>query len=224
MIFFTGQCEILVKKFTIYGRDELEGDRRAAAPVEFPGGDGLTREEAWKVFSSHVEADSLRKHCLASEVIMRALAARLQQDVELWGIVGLLHDLDFEVTRDMPHLHGLKSAEFLEPHQLPRDAVDAILRHNAEALDLKRQTIIDYALTCAESVTGLIVAAALVHPDRKIRSVKASSVKKRMKSKDFARNVNREHIALCERLDMSLEDFIELSLKAMGSIDTELGL
>jgi putative nucleotidyltransferase with HDIG domain len=184
----------------------------------------LNREEAQQLFDRHVETDNLRKHCLASEAIMKALAERLQQDVELWGIVGLLHDLDFELTRDMPHEHGLKSAEFLEPYGLSKEAVDAIVRHNAEALDLERQTIIDYALTCAESVTGLIVAAALVHPDRRIRSVKASSVKKRMKSKDFARNVNREHIALCERLDMSLEDFIELSLRAMGSIDTELGL
>lgn len=184
----------------------------------------MTHEEALELFEAHVKSDNLRKHCLASEAIMRGLAKRLHQDEELWGQLGLLHDLDFEYTRNHPGEHGLKTIELLASCGLPREATEAILRHNAEALQLQRETMLDYALTCAESVTGLIVAATLVHPDRKIGSLTPQSVRKRMKSKDFARNVNREHVALCERIDMPLMDFIELSIKAMTAISDQLGL
>jgi len=155
---------------------------------------------------------------------MRDLAVRLNQDSELWGNVGLLHDLDFEYTREQPQTHGLKTVELLAPYGLPEEALNAVLRHNAEALDLKRETPLDYALTCAETVTGLIVAAALVHPDKQITSLNPSSVRKRMKSKDFARNVNRDHVGLCERIDIPLMDFVELSINAMASISEQLGL
>jgi len=184
----------------------------------------MTRDEALNLLNTHIQAPTLRNHCLATEAIMQRLAARLGEDEQFWGILGLLHDLDFEYTRDDPAAHGLKTVELLANYQLPERAVNAILRHNAEALRLQRETPLDYALTCAETVTGLIVAAALVHPDKKLQSVKASSVRKRMKSKDFARNVNREHIALCEQLGIPLTDFIELSLSAMTSISDQLGL
>lgn len=184
----------------------------------------MTREEALSIFESHIESDVLKKHCLATEAIMRELAVRFEEDRELWGQVGLLHDLDFEATRDNPSGHGLQTAEMLAPYDFPTMAVDAILRHNAEALQLQRTTKLDYALTCAETITGLIVAATLVHPDKKISSLSPQSVRKRMKSKDFARNVNREHVALCERIDIPLMDFIELSIRAMTAISAQLGL
>lgn len=184
----------------------------------------MTRDEALHLLGLHIQTQTLRNHCLATEAVMRELAARLGQDEQLWGILGLLHDLDFEYTRDNPAAHGLQTVQLLAPYQLPESALNAILRHNAEALQLQRETLLDYALTCAETVTGLIVAAALVHPDKKLQSVKAGSVRKRMKSKDFARNVSREHIALCEQLDIPLTDFIELSLGAMTTISDQLGL
>ena len=106
----------------------------------------------------------------------------------------------------------------------PKKHLNAVLRHNAEALGLQRETVLDYALTCAETITGLIVAAALVHPDKQIRSLNPASVRKRMKSKDFARSVNRDHVALCERINIPLMDFIELSIGAMASVSDELGL
>lgn len=184
----------------------------------------MTREEAIILLETHVQADTLRKHCYATEAIMRALARRLHQDDELWGQIGLLHDLDFESTRDNPATHGLKTIEILEPWGFPREACDAILRHNAEALQLQRETRLDFALTCAETITGLIVAAALVHPEKNLGSLTSRSVQKRMKSKDFARNVNRKHVMLCERIDIPLMDFIELSIEAMTSISGRLGL
>jgi predicted hydrolase (HD superfamily) len=177
-----------------------------------------------ELLERHVQADSLRKHCLATEAIMVALARRFAEEELLWGIVGLLHDLDFDYTRNQPAAHGLKTVELLAPYHLPPEALLAILRHNAEALRLERATRLDYALTCAESITGLIVAAALVHPERRLRSVQAKSVLKRMKSKDFARNVNREHIALCERIDVPQQEFVRLSLEAMTAVSDSLGL
>ena len=184
----------------------------------------MTRDEALQLLGSHVKADNLRKHCLATEAIMLELAARLNQDRELWGTIGLLHDLDFEETRERPEVHGRKTVELLAPHGLPAEALNAVLRHNAEALGLERETVFDHALTCAETITGLLVAAALVHPDRQIKSLNPASVRKRMKSKDFARSVNRDHVALCERINIPLMDFIELSISAMASIGDELGL
>jgi uncharacterized protein len=184
----------------------------------------MTRDEALELLESHVKADNLKKHCLATEAIMRDIAVRLNEDRELWGNVGLLHDLDFEDTREQPEIHGTRTVAMLTPYQLPEMAINAVLRHNAEALNLQRETLLDYALTCAETVTGLIVAAALVHPEKRIGSLNPSSVRKRMKSKDFARSVNREHVALCERINIPLMDFVELSINAMASISDDLGL
>jgi putative nucleotidyltransferase with HDIG domain len=184
----------------------------------------MTRDEAQELLFKHIQADHLRKHCLATEAVMRELAVRLGEDPDLWGVVGLLHDLDFEDTRNDPTSHGLKTVARVASCGLPREALDAIPRHNAEALGLERTTVLDHALTCAETVTGMIVAAALVHPDKKILGLSPKSVLKRMKSKDFARSVNRDHIALCERIQIPLADFIALSIEAMGRIGGQLGL
>ncbi|MGD9504810.1 MAG: HD domain-containing protein [Syntrophobacteraceae bacterium] len=185
----------------------------------------MTRSEAVDLLRMHVHSDSLWKHSLATEAVMRGLAERFgEENAEAWGVIGLLHDLDFDYTRDDPEAHGRKSVELLASVRLPGEALDAILRHNAEALGLERETRLDFALTCAETVTGLIVAAALVHPDKKLESLKPQSVRKRMKSKDFARNVSRDHIMLCERIGIPLLDFIELGLAAMTAVSDDLGL
>jgi len=184
----------------------------------------MTREQALSLLNQHIEADNLIKHCLASEAIMRRLARRLGHDEDKWGLAGLLRDLDYNETRDNPARHGLRTAELLEPMDVDPDIVQAIKAHNAEALGLKRESPLDLALTCAETMTGMVIAAALVYPDRKIKSVKPKSITKRMKEKQFARNVNRDLIMLCEDLGLSLNEFAELSLEAMAGIDAELGL
>lgn len=184
----------------------------------------MTRQEALDLLSRHVKSDNLRKHCLATEAIMRKLAEKLGGDPDLWGIAGLLHDLDFEYTKDTPEEHARKAAEMLKDSGLPEEVRQAILRHNAEMLGLTRETTLDFALTAAETITGLIVAAALVHPDKSLAGLQAQSVRKRMKSKDFARNVKRENIMFCEKLGLDLMEFIELSLEAMKGIRDELGL
>lgn len=187
-------------------------------------GRGLNREEALALLRSRMKADHLFKHCLASEAIMHALGQRLGEDPEGWGIVGLIHDLDFEETQNTPQQHTLKAAEVLRELGVAEEIIEAIQAHNAEALGIPRESKLGIALACAETLTGLIVATALIMPDKKLAGVKPKSVLKRMKEPAFARNVNREIIRECQRLGLNLEEFVELSLQAMKSISEALGL
>ena len=184
----------------------------------------MDRRQALELFDRHVKAENLRKHCLATEAVMRALALHLGEPVELWGIAGLLHDLDFEETAHQPEVHGLKTAAILGETDLPADVIAAIKAHNAEGLGVPRKTKLDFALTCAESITGLVVATALVYPDKRLGSVKPKSILKRMKEKDFARGVDRSSVRLCEEIKVPLADFAALSLQAMQGISAQLGL
>jgi putative nucleotidyltransferase with HDIG domain len=185
---------------------------------------GVSPEKAREIFHQYVRTENLIKHCLATEAIMRALARRLGEDETLWGVTGLLHDLDFEETKEDPPSHTLKTAQVLAENGVNAITIQAIKAHNAEALGINRTHPIDFALTAAENITGLIVATALVYPDKKLASVKVSSVIKRMKEKAFAKNVRREAILECQRLGLSLEEFAEISLKAMQEMSQDLGL
>lgn len=183
----------------------------------------MDRAEAWELLNQQVKTDYLIKHSLATEAIMRALAKKLGHDEDLWGITGLLHDLDFDQTADQPERHALVAAEMLAG-KLDDEAVMAIKRHNAGPLGLTRETEFDLALTAAETITGLIVATTLVYPDKKLASVKPKSVTKRMKEKAFAAKVNRDHIRLCEQFGLPLPEFAALSVEAMREIADDLGL
>ena len=185
---------------------------------------GISREDALTLLKKHLKNERLISHCIASEVIMRHLAKRLNEDSDAWGIAGLLHDLDFEMTNEIESKHGAVAAEILEKEGVSSDIIEAIKTHNAEGLGLTRITMFDHALTCAESITGLIVATALVYPDKKIASVKPKSITKRMKTPHFARAVSRERIMECEKIGLQINEFVVLSLEAMGEISDELGL
>ncbi len=184
----------------------------------------IDRNGALALLDDKTDTDWLLKHCLASEAVIRAMARRLGRDEELWGITGLLHDLDFDETKATPEVHGLKTTAWLEGSGMPEEALQAIRAHNAESLGLERKSEFDYALSCSESITGLIVAAALVRPDKKLEDVKPKSIRKRIKEKAFARNVNRDQIRECEKAGVPVEEFIELALDAMKGISSELGL
>ena len=187
-------------------------------------GTGITRENALLLLKEHLKNEKLVAHCIASEAIMRALAAKFEKDQELWGIAGLLHDLDYEITGEDSASHGAVSAKILEGKGVNPEIADVIKKHNAEGLGLIRSTLFEHALTCAESITGMIVATALVYPDKKISSVKASSVTKRMKTPHFARAVSRERIMECEKTGIPLDEFVGISIKAMTEIAPALGL
>ena len=185
---------------------------------------GITRDEAVQLMKEYLKADNLQKHSLATEIIMRKIAQMRGENEELWGIAGLLHDLDFEATKDDMRNHTLKTEEILKEKGVSKEIIEAIKGHNAENLGYEREKPIDHAITCAECITGMIVATTLVYPDKKLGSVKPKSILKRMKQKEFARNVNRDYIKECEKIGIPLEEFAELSLIAMQEISDELGL
>ncbi len=185
----------------------------------------MEREKALELLRTYVKNDNLVKHCLASEAVMRALAARLGGDPGLWGLAGLLHDIDAELTAGDLARHTHEAARILRENGLPESLVEAVEMHNEAAhAGRKRAEIFHRALAAGETVTGLITATALVYPDRKLSSVKPSSVVKRMKDKRFAASVDRGIILECEGLGLKLDEFVELSLQAMRSIAADLGL
>lgn len=187
----------------------------------------LGRDEALRLLKTYLRNDRMIKHCIAVEAIMRALARKLGENEELWGIVGLLHDIDYEVVGKDLSRHGLVGAYEILKDKLPQQALEAIAAHN-ELTGVKPTTPeaekILHALRASDHMSGLIIATALVMPSKKLAEVKPKSVKKKFKSKDFARGVSRDRIREVEKLGISLSEFIELSLNALKSIAGELGL
>jgi len=184
----------------------------------------LSREKALVRLKEYVKNDKTLVHCLASEAVMRALALRLGEDVDRWGLTGLLHDIDVEVTNADPKVHALKASELLEGLGFDEEMHIAIRMHNDEATGLPRSTRFQHALAAGETITGLIYATTLVYPDKKIASVKYKSVRKRMKEKAFAASVNRDHILECEKIGIPLDEFIQLSVDAMRAVSESIGL
>jgi putative nucleotidyltransferase with HDIG domain len=184
------------------------------------GGTMLARAEALELLKNSAP-DHLFIHALETEAVMRALAERLGHDQEVWGLTGLLHDLDYPQTKDIPEKHGLLTAETLTG-KLPDDAVQAIARHNEMNGNLP-ETPFDFALRCGETVTGLIHTAALVRPTR-MQGMEAKSLKKKMKDKAFAASVCRETIKECEKIGLELGDFLTLAIGAITGIEAEVGL
>lgn len=182
----------------------------------------MNRDEAFSYLTKYLKKDAMIKHSLASEAVMRGVARNLGYDEEVWGLAGLLHDIDFEITENEFEKHGLLAMNIL-PDELPRELKEAIKRHN-EKNGSMRQEPIDFALSASESVTGLIIATALVYPDKKLSSVNTKSVVKRMKERAFARNVSRECIMECEKIGLDLTRFVEIGIDSMQKISDQLGL
>ena len=191
----------------------------------------LSYDQAKSLFDAHVKDPIVRKHCRASEQIMRGLAKHFGQDEEQWGIVGLLHDIDFDKTRDNPISHCVLAISILKDAGVSSEAIDIICSHawgsqcgGGNVADKKRTRNIEHALVAAETVTGLIYAAALMNPEKKLANVKVKSLKKKYKSKAFARNCNREFIAEIENTGLELNGFFDIAIQAMQEISDELGL
>lgn len=184
----------------------------------------MTRSDAELLLKRYIRSDKMLYHCYASEAVMRAIARKLGRDEEKWGIAGLLHDIDSEITDADPKKHGLVAEELLRDEGLEEDIIDAIKMHNEEATGMERTTEFQHALAAGETITGLIYATALVYPDKKIKDVKPKSVTKRMKQSAFAASVSRENIKECEKIGIPLNEFAELSLNAMKEIADKIGL
>lgn len=181
----------------------------------------MTREEALSLIEEMVKTRNLRKHMLATEVCMRALAERLGGDRKSWAMAGLLHDLDYDETvNDFPR-HGFATCEFLKDRKLQPEILGAIMAHTGHA---PVQNQMDLALYAVDPLTGFLVAAALMHPTKKIANVDVGFALKRFKEKRFAAGADREQMKRCEELGIPLEEFIEICLGAMQGISKELGL
>jgi len=182
----------------------------------------LTRQEALKIVDELVKTPNIKKHLLAVEAFMRRLARHFGEDEDEWGLTGLLHDADYEVTEKDLERHTEVTAERLRQYAGTERIVHAILAHNHRA---PMDTTMAKALYACDNLTGLIVACALVHPEKKLEPLTVDFVLRRFKEKSFARGANREEILTCEsNLGIPLPEFIGLGLEAMKGIAAELEL
>jgi len=182
----------------------------------------ISREEAIELLKKYVKDDKLKKHMFAVEAIMKEVAKNINDDEEIFGLVGLLHDIDFEETKDNPELHGIRGCEILR-NMLPENLLNAIKVHASSRADEAKNNL-EYALIASDAISGLIIACALIKPNKKIDDVDTKFIAKKFKQKDFARNCSRERILFCKKLGISEEKFFEISLNALKKISNELGL
>jgi putative nucleotidyltransferase with HDIG domain len=182
----------------------------------------MTRDEAYGLVRGRLGETATLAHCLACEACMRAVARKLGQDEERFGLAGLVHDLDLDETADDPMRHTLVGAEVLRAAGFDDGIVEAVLGHNNKA---ERTTLMARALWVVDPTTGFITAAALIRPSKSTADLEVKSVAKRMKDKRFAAAVNRDQIRACEaELSIPLDEFLGLCLSAMDAVRDRLGL
>ncbi|HTX89363.1 MAG TPA: HD domain-containing protein [Bacteroidales bacterium] len=184
----------------------------------------MTREKALELLNEYVKNEKMIFHSLASEAVMRGLARRLGRDQEKWGLAGLLHDLDVEITHAEPTVHGTQTETLLKDYTVDPEILDAIRMHNEYSSGKERSNEFEHALAAGETITGLIFATTYVYPDKKLASVKPKSVVKRMKEKMFAASVKRENILECEKIGIPMEEFAALAIESMLPIADRIGL
>ncbi|WP_322807941.1 HDIG domain-containing metalloprotein [Thermanaerothrix sp.] len=183
----------------------------------------MNRDEAFAIVTEYVKNENLIHHMLAVEAAMRFYAEKLGQDVELWGITGLLHDFDWEIHPTLEE-HPQAGAPILRARGVPEDIVRAILSH-ADHTGVPRVTLMEKALYACDEITGLITAVALVRPSRSLYDLTAASVKKKWKERSFAAGANREEIArAAEEFGVELWEHVENVITAMRRIAPEIGL
>ncbi len=183
----------------------------------------MQRDTAIKLLQENLHNENLINHSLAVEAIMRGLAARLGEDVDKFGLAGLLHDIDYDETGEDFHRHSLVAADMLEKIGLPADVVYAVKVHN-EVHGLPRLSMLDKALYAADPVSGFITAAALVRPDKKLAEVQMKSLRKRFKENAFARGASRDQMDTCKEIGLERDEFLEIALQSMQGIADQIGL
>lgn len=181
----------------------------------------MERDEALELVKKHLKNKNLVKHSLAVEACMRAMAVKLGQDVEKWGLAGILHDLDYELTEKSPELHTTETVKVLEEIGIDADIIRTIRAHAGQ---VTCQSEMEWAIYSIDPLTGLIIAATLMHPSRKLKEIDLGFVKRRYKEKSFARGARREDIEQIQNIGMDLDAFISTCLEAMQGIDKDLGL
>ncbi len=181
----------------------------------------MDRHTAYELVCSKIPQENLVKHIISVEAVMRRLAEHFHEDVERWGMVGLLHDLDYVETVDTPERHTFLTKEWLAAYpEIDAEMIYAIQCH-AEHAECRSQ--LDWSLFATDPTTGLITAAVLMHPSRKLDQLEVKSVLKRFKDKRFAMGARRDAIAKCDQLGLTLEEFLTLALEGMRNIAAQLG-
>ena len=181
----------------------------------------MNKEEGLKLLEAKLKNKNLIKHSLAVEACMKSMAKRFGQNAEMWGLAGLLHDLDYEDTKDDFSRHGFITAEILEEKGIDGRIIEAVKAHTGH---IERKTLMAKALYGVDPLTGLIVAAGLMHPEKKLEALSTEFILNRFKEKSFSKGANRQQISTCQEFGLSLEDFIMICLKAMKEISSDLGL
>lgn len=191
---------------------------------------GITKEKADKLIEEYITEPVTKLHLLESEAIMRAVAKHSGENEEEWGIIGLLHDIDWDLTKEKQSQHCVKAAEILRSAGASDYFIETIQSHGygnemiPELADKKRATKIEHCLAASETLTGIIIAAALVQPDKKLASVRLKSLKKKFKDKSFAAKCDRGLVRECEQAGILLDTFLEIGLLALQEISDRLGM
>ncbi|MDO9100535.1 MAG: HD domain-containing protein [Caldisericota bacterium] len=183
----------------------------------------MNRDELYRIVVERSPSQNLTNHMLAVEAIMRTLAEHFHEDADKWGIAGLVHDIDYVETKDTPNLHSIVGSEQLHMMGLSEDICYAVRVHN-ERHRLPRKSMMDKALYAADPISGLIVACALVRPEKRLDLVDTDFVMLRFKEKRFAAGANRDQILSCQELGIDLYRFVSLCLTAMKGIAADIGL
>jgi len=190
----------------------------------------ITIKEADELVNKYTSNPITKLHLKETEAIMRALAKRFHEDEEKWGIIGLLHDIDWDLTKDNSTEHCIKCQEILKEAGISEFLIETVISHGysndmiPKLKDKKRTTTIQHCLVAAETLTGLVIASTLMTPDKKLANLSLHSLQKRFKAKNFAAKCNRELISECEKVGIPLDEFLQIGLSSLQSISDEIGL
>ena len=186
----------------------------------------LTKKEALDLLNEKMQNQNLRKHCWAVGAVMRAIAEKFGEDADKWEVVGILHDGDYEKTKDTPEKHTILMHEWLKEKGADEEILNAILSHNyAHTGNNPPANKMEWALYCCDELTGLIIAVTLVRPEKKLSAVTVDNILGKWNEKSFAAGVDRKQIEMCEeKLGIPLKEFVGIALGAMQGISSDLGL
>jgi putative nucleotidyltransferase with HDIG domain len=183
----------------------------------------MNRIEALNLVKKHVQKRNVLYHMFAVEAIMKSTARHLHEDEEKWGLVGLLHDIDYEKTESTPEKHTILAEDILK-ETIPEELIRAIKTHNFRYTNVVPEKNLEKALIACDAISGLLVACALVMPSKKLADVKLETVIKKFKDKDFARGAERERVIVCEEIGILKEKFFEIALEGLKTVSQEIGL
>jgi len=181
------------------------------------------RNEALNLVKKNVSKKNIVYHMLAVEAIMRNVAKQLGEDENKWGLIGILHDIDYEKTEVTPEKHSLLAEEILKG-LVPDELIKSIKTHNFKHTGVMPETRMEKALIASDAISGLLVACALVMPSKRLADVKVETIAKKFKDKDFARGAERERILVCEEIGIPRGKFFEIALNGLKNIAAEIGL